>query len=58
MPLDENEAWQRMQAAILRCQADPSEHNLAQVRRWSRALSQAWGLVPADDDEPSEREAA
>lgn len=58
MPLDENEAWQRMRAAILVCQADPTEHNRAEIRRWSRALHQAWGLAPEDGDEPSEREAA
>ncbi len=38
MPLDENEAWERMRAAILRYQADPTEKNLAEVRRTSRAF--------------------
>jgi hypothetical protein len=40
-PLDENEAWERMRAAILRCRADPTEENHAEVRRRSRALTRA-----------------
>lgn len=38
MPQDENEAWERMRAAVLRCQADQTEKNLAEVRRRSREL--------------------
>lgn len=61
MPLDENEAWEQLRAAILRCQADPTptEDHLAEVRRCSRAWQEACGVVfPPDEDEPSEREAA
>jgi hypothetical protein len=51
MPLDENEAWERMRAAILRCQADPipTNEHLAEVRRHLRALTAAWEGAGADD---------
>jgi len=38
MPLDENEAWERLRAAILRCQSEPSDENLAEVRRSGRVM--------------------
>jgi hypothetical protein len=50
MPPDENEAWQMLREAILRCQADPSEKNMAEMRRCSRLLRAAWGLVPEADE--------
>jgi hypothetical protein len=49
MPPNENEAWQMLRAAILRCQADPSDKNMAEMRRCSRLLRAAWGLIPDDD---------
>lgn len=49
MPRDETRAWERMRAAILRCQADPSEENLAEVRRRSRELTAAMEGADADD---------
>jgi hypothetical protein len=50
MPLDENEAWERMQAAILRYQADPTDENHAEVRRTSRAFREVFcgNVVPLD----------
>lgn len=50
MALDETEAWERMRAAILRCQADPSEQNHAEVRRLGRAMVRAMERDGADDD--------
>jgi hypothetical protein len=43
MPLDETEAWEQMRTAILRYQADPTEKNLAEVRRRGRVLEAAMG---------------
>jgi len=54
MPLDENEAWERMRAAILRCQADPTEENLAEVRRSGRVLR----AVMTGDSDGAEDQAA
>ena len=38
MPFDETEAWERMRAAILRYQADPTPENHAEMRRTSRVF--------------------
>ncbi len=38
MPRDEERAWQRMRAAVLRCRAEPSDDHLADVRRYSDEL--------------------
>lgn len=44
-------AWQRMREAILRCQADPTDANRAEVKRWSRIFTIACGEVTEDDVE-------
>jgi hypothetical protein len=49
VPLNEDEAWERMRAAILRCQRDPTEANHAEVRRCSRALTAAMTGGSPDD---------
>lgn len=38
---DENEAWERMRAAILRCRAEPTDENFAAVRRSREELERA-----------------
>jgi len=50
MPLDETEAWERMRAAILRYQADPTEESYAEVRRTQREFREAFcgNVVPLD----------
>lgn len=37
----ETRAWERMRAAILRCQSDPTDKNRREVTRLSRALTRA-----------------
>jgi hypothetical protein len=50
MPLDENEAWERMRAAILRYQADPTPENHADVRRTSRVFEAVFCGESTDAD--------
>jgi len=50
----EQRAWERFRAAILRCQADPTDENLAQMRR---CRDECVAALEATSSRPSPRAA-